>query len=800
MTTFTGLGISMAGLALWLFGAAPGVAEAASPVPALPSSASQSEAPAPPASREEAREMVAALSDEDARRLLLDYLDRTLPAAGEEPTPAKPWLLSSSAVAIERFRTLVDGVDTMDEESRRLTTVVGGDGRFPWLGFFGAVLACLVAGALVERFMLRREGILGSLEGVGSVPAGESLRPGRLVISATARALGALVFLFGALVALHVVPGMTDAGRTLASAAIWLVGGTRAVAVGIRALLLPAGGDSPWPISPPVAQALARHLSIVAAMTLLRLLDTDVLAAIGARTHFITTVVLFDSVLLVLSIIVAAFAVRRAMGPVPASSGVKTVWQLLAERWHLLVAVYVATVLVLAVYARLATGESMLIRGLGSLSLVLVVPVLDYALRMLAERLAPAPISSTSTPEAPWTEGGHPDLDSPDGAVMEARGDALAPAPSAGASVASLATGDTTEQADAGAPVPGAPSHIQDALVRNFRLLLGLAVITLLGEIWHIRFFDLVEAALGARFAGALLEIGIAGLFAFIVWQIVKAALMVHAVPETEGFDLGGDGGAAGRTRVQTLMPLIAKTIAVVLAVMLVMIGLSAFGVNIGPLLAGAGVIGLAVGFGAQTLVRDIVSGVFFLVDDAFRMGEYLQIGNIRGTVEKISVRSLRLRHHRGPLHTLPYGEIASMTNYSRDYAIMKFEVRVPFETDVEKVRKLIKQVGAELAENEEYASVMLEPLKSQGVNRMDDSAFVIRCKFTTIPGKQFTVRRVAYAKIQEAFAREGIHFAPKRVVVETVAPAGSKEALLAAAAAAEAAEDVPRRASGDDR
>ena len=141
------------------------------------------------------------------------------------------------------------------------------------------------------------------------------------------------------------------------------------------------------------------------------------------------------------------------------------------------------------------------------------------------------------------------------------------------------------------------------------------------------------------------------------------------------------------------------------------------------------------------------------------------------------------------------------MTNYSRDYAIMKFEVRVAFETDVEKVRKLIKQVGAQLAENEEWASVMLEPLKSQGVNRMDDSAFVIRCKFTTLPGKQFTIRRVAYAMIQEAFAREGIPFAPKRVVVETAAPAGSKEALAAAAAAAESAiEEPPRRESGDGR
>ena len=119
-------------------------------------------------------------------------------------------------------------------------------------------------------------------------------------------------------------------------------------------------------------------------------------------------------------------------------------------------------------------------------------------------------------------------------------------------------------------------------------------------------------------------------------------------------------------------------------------------------------------------------------------------------------------------MHTLPFGEIRHLTNYSRDYAIMKFEIRLPFETDIEKVRKIIKSTGRQMLEDEVLGPMMLAPLKSQGVNRMDDSALIIRCKFTAIPGFQFMVRREAYTRIQQALAEAGIHFAPRRVLVET--------------------------------
>ncbi|MCB1832503.1 MAG: mechanosensitive ion channel, partial [Geminicoccaceae bacterium] len=108
-------------------------------------------------------------------------------------------------------------------------------------------------------------------------------------------------------------------------------------------------------------------------------------------------------------------------------------------------------------------------------------------------------------------------------------------------------------------------------------------------------------------------------------------------------------------------------------------------------------------GFGAQALVRDIVSGVFFLIDDAFRVGEYIEMGELRGTVESISLRSLRVRHHRGAVHTIPFGELKSLTNYSRDWVMMKLEFRVPFDTDLKLAKKLVKQIDQELRANPDY-------------------------------------------------------------------------------------------------
>jgi small-conductance mechanosensitive channel len=205
---------------------------------------------------------------------------------------------------------------------------------------------------------------------------------------------------------------------------------------------------------------------------------------------------------------------------------------------------------------------------------------------------------------------------------------------------------------------------------------------------------------------------------------------------------------------------------------------LDAMGIQIGPLLAGAGVVGIAIGFGAQTLVRDIISGIFYLLDDAFRVGEYIQASNYKGTVESFSLRSVKLRHHRGPITTVPFGQLGAVQNQSRDWVIDKMTIGVTYDTDLDKVRKLIKEIGRELAQDEEVAPVILEPLKMQGVEQMGEFAIQIRLKMMTKPGEQFVVRRKAYALIKRAFEANGIKFA-----VPLVQVAGGSAAENAAAA-----------------
>jgi small-conductance mechanosensitive channel len=190
------------------------------------------------------------------------------------------------------------------------------------------------------------------------------------------------------------------------------------------------------------------------------------------------------------------------------------------------------------------------------------------------------------------------------------------------------------------------------------------------------------------------------------------------------------------------------------------------FGLPAYSIIAGLGVGGIAVGFGAQKLVSDVFSGFFFTIDDAFRINEYIDTGSAKGTVEKISIRSVQLRHHNGPLNTIPFGEIKYVTNYSRDWVTMKLPIRVPFGTDIERLRKSIKKLGEELLDDLIIGHTFVEPLKSQGVIQFDDFGIVIRLKFTTVPGEQFMARRVIYQRIQELFRIEGIEFAGREVKI----------------------------------
>ena len=224
-------------------------------------------------------------------------------------------------------------------------------------------------------------------------------------------------------------------------------------------------------------------------------------------------------------------------------------------------------------------------------------------------------------------------------------------------------------------------------------------------------------------------------------------------------------------SRLLTLLPLLRATAAVLLLVMLVVSSLWALGIEITPVLAGAGVVGLALGFGAQALVRDVIAGVFYLAEDAFRIGEYIEAGgNTKGTVERITLRTVALRHHNGPLHFVPYGALGTVRNTSRDWVVEKFNLPLPIDVDSEKVRKLIKKVGEEMMADPEIGRLMMEPLKAK-LYRVDPGVKIFRCKFRTAPGRQFDLRAQAYKRIEAALKKMEVGFADGKTVLLNPAP-----------------------------
>jgi moderate conductance mechanosensitive channel len=314
-------------------------------------------------------------------------------------------------------------------------------------------------------------------------------------------------------------------------------------------------------------------------------------------------------------------------------------------------------------------------------------------------------------------------------------------------------------------------------LDRSVRALLIVGAVLLLADVWNV---DLVEMTsrdtLLTRLVRGALSAVVILLVADLIWQVAKS-LIDRRLAQAEAAAPVGSAAASRQARLRTLLPIFRTTILAVLAAMAVLMVLSALGVQIGPLIAGAGIVGVAVGFGSQTLVKDIISGVFYLLDDAFRVGEYIQSGSYKGTVESFSLRSIKLRHHRGPVYTVPFGELGAVQNMSRDWVIDKFEISVTYDTDLERARKLIKKIGQDMAEDPEFAPNIIEPLKMQGVEQFGEYAIQIRMKMTTRPGEQFVIRRKAFARIKQAFDQNGIKFA-----FPTVQVAGGSETATAVA------------------
>jgi small-conductance mechanosensitive channel len=335
-------------------------------------------------------------------------------------------------------------------------------------------------------------------------------------------------------------------------------------------------------------------------------------------------------------------------------------------------------------------------------------------------------------------------------------------------------------------------------LERGLRSLIIIGAIAWLAYVWQIDVGNLAaENTLFMRILRGTLTATIVILVADFVWNIVKAVIDTRVEEATNPGHVPIEEDRR-RARLRTLLPILRNMMFVVIVVIAAMMGLSSLGVEIGPLIASAGVVGVAIGFGAQTLVRDVISGIFYLLDDAFRVGEYIQSGTYRGVVESFSLRSVKLRHHNGPLYTVPFGVLGAIQNMSRDWVIEKLSVGVTYDTDLEKARKIVKKVGQELAQDPELAPGMLQPLKLQGVQAFGDYAIQLRMKMMTKPGDiQFMARRRAFALIKKAFDENGIRFAYPTVQLAGGGFSGNGDSDALSAAVAQKGLELVKPAAG---
>lgn len=273
-----------------------------------------------------------------------------------------------------------------------------------------------------------------------------------------------------------------------------------------------------------------------------------------------------------------------------------------------------------------------------------------------------------------------------------------------------------------------------------------------LAQAWGLDSLGLLSSAIGRRVVSSLVSIAVVLMAAMVVWELVSGAIERY-LRATDG-----SGTALERSaRARTLLPLVRNAVFVVLLVMVSLIVLSELGVNIAPLLAGAGVVGVAIGFGSQKLVQDVITGAFILFEDTMSVGDVVQLGGHSGVVEAMNIRAIRLRDFGGAVHTIPFSAVSDVINLTKDFSFAVFDVGIAYREDTDHVTAVLRDLGAEMQADAEYGPLILEPLDIVGLDRFDASSVVIKARFKTLPVKQWSVMREFNRRMKKRFDELGI-------------------------------------------
>ncbi len=282
-------------------------------------------------------------------------------------------------------------------------------------------------------------------------------------------------------------------------------------------------------------------------------------------------------------------------------------------------------------------------------------------------------------------------------------------------------------------------------------LVIALAII-LVAEAWNIDVFTWLATDTGRLIVGRIAGIVAIALVALAVWEVTSSLIDRYlGATDEEGEEV------ARSQRVRTLLPLARNALRIVIGVIAILMILTEIGIDVTPILAGVGVIGLAIGFGAQTLVKDIITGVFILLENSLAVGDVVSAGGTSGTVETITIRSICLRDLRGNVHTVPFSEASTITNMTKEYSHYLIEAGVAYREDVDEVSDIMRSVGEELRVDPEFSGDILEPITIMGLDRFEDSAVIVRARMKTPPGNQWSIGREYNRRLKLAFDAHGI-------------------------------------------
>ena len=284
-------------------------------------------------------------------------------------------------------------------------------------------------------------------------------------------------------------------------------------------------------------------------------------------------------------------------------------------------------------------------------------------------------------------------------------------------------------------------------------LIFMVVAIVMIGAVWGIDIFAWMSAGLASRLSHMLFTLFIVLLVTAVTFEVsgLFIGYSLGRLKARKGLDLRR--GA----QIDTLGPIIRRTLQAAILVVGIMTFLSQLGVQIAPLLAGAGVVGIAVGFGAQTLVKDFFTGFFLLIEDVVAIGDIVTIGNSTGEVEEMTLRYISLRDFDGTLHVFPYGEAQIIHNLTKSFSRYVFDLPVTLASDIDTAIRLIRETGEALQLEPEWQPLIIEPIEVMGVDMLADFGALIKARITTTPHERWRVGREFHRRIKLAFDSAGI-------------------------------------------